>query len=556
MNPKFWLGLSLVVCACSGAPARQAPYEPASASTPWQFDSAPVQAQTRPQNTWQSYPTRTLAAELAQAVAPDRVGPYGGAADLPTHAASGFFRIEKLGNRWWLIDPAGQRFIHAGVAAVNHGQTPNNKTALAQKFGDEESWAREVAQWLRDAGFNGVGAWSNTRFLAQAAFRTPHARIVNFMGDYGKERGGTYQKPGHTGYPNDAIFVFDPGFASFAQRYADKLSEEAANPWLIGWFSDNELPLYDKSLERFLALPASDPGAIEAQRWLAQRQGLARANQAAITAEDRQAFVGHVYETYLRIVSTALRKADPHHLYLGSRLHSDELKNRAVFEAAGKYLDAISLNFYRGWAPEFSQLREWEAWSGRPVIITEWYTKGMDSGLANTTGAGWIVNTQADRGRHYQNFVLNLLESRVVIGWHWFKYMDNDPSDLSTDPSNRDANKGLVDIRYTPYTPLLDAARIINLRKYAFIAQQEGLQPPHQAPARPPVYNEPFYRDRCYYQTRDPFCDPYYDPYWRRDDRHYDNRRNRDQDRDRGIPLPPMPPMPPLPGRKGFPKPF
>ena len=31
------------------------------------------------------------------------------------------------------------------------------------------------------------------------------------MSSYGKKRGGTFQKPGHTGYPNDCIFVFDPG---------------------------------------------------------------------------------------------------------------------------------------------------------------------------------------------------------------------------------------------------------------------------------------------------------------------------------------------------------
>ncbi|MDP3209629.1 MAG: hypothetical protein Q8M65_10805, partial [Rhodoglobus sp.] len=86
-------------------------------------------------------------------------------------------------------------------------------------------------------------------------------------------------------------------------------------------------------------------------------------------------------------------------------------------------------------------------------LITEWYAKGMDSGMANTSGAGWTVKTQADRGRFYENFTLGLLEARGCVGWHWFKYGDNDPTDTKADPSNTDSNKGIVTNRYAPSTP-------------------------------------------------------------------------------------------------------
>ena len=93
-------------------------------------------------------------------------------------------------------------------------------------------------------------------------------------------------------------------------------------------------------------------------------------------------------------------------------------------------------------------LGRWAEWSGRPLLVTEWYAKGDDSGLANTTGAGWTVATQQERGWFYQNFTLGLLQSRSVVGWHWFKYMDNDPEDRSTDPSNRGSSKGIISIRH------------------------------------------------------------------------------------------------------------
>jgi len=55
-----------------------------------------------------------------------------------------------------------------------------------------------------------------------------------------------------------------------------------------------------------------------------------------------------------------------------------------------------------------------------------------------------------------------MLQSKLCVGWDWFKYMDNDPEDLSTDPSNRDSNKGIVTIRYQPYAGLVEGMREFN----------------------------------------------------------------------------------------------
>jgi hypothetical protein len=96
------------------------------------------------------------------------------------------------------------------------------------------------------------------------------------------------------------------------------------------------------------------------------------------------------------------------------------------------------------------------------VILTEWYAKGMDSGLSNISGAGWSVYTQEDRGRFYQNFTLGMLEAPACVGWHWFKYMDNDPTDPKAELSNTDSNKGIVRTNYEPYEPLVRQMRELN----------------------------------------------------------------------------------------------
>ena len=140
-----------------------------------------------------------------------------------------------------------------------------------------------------------------------------------------------------------------------------------------------------------------------------------------------------------------------------------------MFRAAGKYLDVIAVNYYGAWGPDAERMAMWGKESGRPFMITEFYAKGHDSGLPNNSGAGWLVQTQKDRARFYQNFTLGLLESKSCVGWHWFKYRDNNPEDLSTDPSNRDSNKGIIDYKYKPYVKLLEDMKKLNNELYAII---------------------------------------------------------------------------------------
>jgi len=45
------------------------------------------------------------------------------------------------------------------------------------------------------------------------------------------------------------------------------------------------------------------------------------------------------------------------------------------------------------------------------------------------------------------------------VGWHWFNYMDNDPSDLTTDPANRDSKKDIVTFRFEPCPTLIGTMR-------------------------------------------------------------------------------------------------
>jgi len=439
----------------------------ANAQTVPPANSIMVRAKSKPNQAWKEYPTRTIDTLPGFAVGAKqaRLSSYGGWLDKKM-TTTGFFHTQQVGGRWWLVDPAGYAFIHVGVVSVTPGTSAISQAALKEKFGTEEKWAAATTQMLKENSFNGAGAWSATDLLRQTPTRTAYTMIWNFMSSYGKKRGGTYQQPGHTGYPNDCIFVFDPDFVTFCDEHARQLAATKDDPYLLGHFSDNELPFPGDALDRYLSLPQTDPGYGAAQSWLRERKHNDQAGKTDITDDDRAAFRGYLVDRYLSITTAAIRKYDPHHLCLGPRFHSSELHSKPAFQAAGKYLDAIAINYYGAWTPNPVTMANWESWSGKSFIITEWYVKGDDTGMGNTGGAGWIVPTQKDRGLFYQNFTLGLLESKACVGWHWFKYMDNDPTNLKADPSNRDSNKGIVNIRYEPYLPLIEKMKQLNDNVY------------------------------------------------------------------------------------------
>jgi len=417
---------------------------------------------------WKSYTARTIDRLPGFKFSKDpKLDAYGGwKADKS--AATGFFRVEKKGERWWIIDPDGFPFIHKGVAVFRPGSSDGQKAALSANYSTKENWVKKESQFLRDNGFNGLGAWSDVDLVCKSPAPLVYTVIVNPMGSYKSEHkqkfGGKYEMAGWQGYRYDLAMVFDPEFEAHIENSIAPIAKYANDKNLLGYFTDNELPWKNDALDRHLKyLGKDEAGYKAAKKWLNARKGK-EATLEDIGDQDRLAFTGFYFEAYLKKVASAIRKYDPNHLYLGCRFNqeSEELSNPELFKIAGNYMDIISINHYRKWEPVQSAMANWTNWSGKPFVITEWYTKGEDSGLPNNTGAGWNVPSQLERGYFYQNFTIELLKSKACVGWHWFTYQDNDPLDLKTDPSNRDSNKGIVNSLFVPYQPLTDQMKMLN----------------------------------------------------------------------------------------------
>ncbi len=151
--------------------------------------------------------------------------------------ATGFFYPRKIGGRWWLVDPEGGLFLNKAIVAVSQMNGPLARDAFKKNYGNDSNWVAGATGLLHAYGFNGLGAWSDTERLRQAAQPLVYTRIWDFMSSYGKKRGGTYQQSGHMGYPKDCIFCsFDPQFETFCDSYARQLAGTKDDPWLFGAF--------------------------------------------------------------------------------------------------------------------------------------------------------------------------------------------------------------------------------------------------------------------------------------------------------------------------------
>ena len=389
---------------------------------------------------------------------------YGGSSNLKSKV-TGYFRVEKINNRLWFIDPLGNSFINTAINGIRPGTSKSTIKTLNDHFGNLDNWISDVQKNIKSFGFNSAGSWSDVNTINDynKSTKTPmvYCTQLSILSTFKK---GNKIKNDNKDYPILA-YIFNPQFEDHCKNKILENKDKFKDPNLLGHFSDNELPFQENIIKDFIEINnEADEAYLFALNFLKEKQ----LDINNITKDNQEDFAGLISSKYYQTVSGILKQYDPNHLYLGSRLHSSAKNNIAVLKAAEKYLDVISINYYGHWdlTP-----KENELWGKlqKPFIITEFYTKGDDTKMENLSGAGWIVATQQDRGIHYQNFLLSLLTNKNFIGLHWFRYQDNDPKDNTADPSNLDSNKGMVNVDYEWYIPLVNAMSQINNRKYRLV---------------------------------------------------------------------------------------
>ena len=437
---------------------------------------------------------------------PDGFSKWGGYKGRRLAQASGFFRTHHDGQRWWLVDPEGYAFWSAGLDCVRvDGDAridglesalewlPDPKSEFADAYyrervtapgksvnylatnmiralgpeGWRDKWAQIALAEMKRLRFNTVGNWSEYKFAAKAGF--PYVRPMSFRA----QRSGMVYRD----FPD----VYHAGFEQDAADYASQLANTANDPAFIGYFLMNEptwgfsteLPatgmLYNTGscatrdeLVRFLKAKYEGEAAL-ASSWKSNvtfdRIGKAKW-QGVLAPEalaDLREFSSQMVERYFQVLSSACRKADPHHLNLGMRWAGIP----PDWAAKGmRFFDVYSLNCYQQKLP-LERARAIHEMLKMPVLVGEWHFGALDVGLPGS-GIGHLKNQQ-ERAKAYRVYLEDAAADPYCVGVHWFTLYDQSALGRS---DGENYNIGFLDICNRPYTEMGAAAIESHERMY------------------------------------------------------------------------------------------
>lgn len=412
--------------------------------------------------------------------------------------ATGFYYVKQIDGVWWVVDPRGRQFFAIGTdhcRMSGHwceklGYAPYGRNMEA-KFGSREAWAASATDRLKTWNFNLLGAGGGE----EAFYRgLAHTQFIAFGSTFSSVS-DLCPKTTWTGFPN----VFHPKW----EQYCDKLAREVCSkyqddPWLFGYFLDNELEWYGKTGQPWglfvetMKKPADHSGKHSLVAFLRScHMTIEQFNRmwktdldsfddllaldaldvsAPATQNEALEFVRLVADRYFAATTAAIRKHDPNHMVIGCRFAGDA--PAGIWDIAGKYCDIVTFNYYgrvdleTGEAPGLAErFADYYRQAKRPLMITEWSFPALDSGLPCKHGAGQRFDTQTQRAQAYEIFQRMVFSLPFMVGSNYFMWVDEPALGISS-TFPEDTNYGLVNERDEPYVELTSTAARVNALAY------------------------------------------------------------------------------------------
>lgn len=440
----------------------------------------------------------------------DRFGGWTG----KSFEATGFFRTQHDGQRWWLVTPEGNAFITFGLNHYHAGwwYEDYNQDHWNQKFGVDsrqdprwaEGWRRQIGFDLAHLGLNTIGIHTND---------PEHGGLVGGVAPYVARF-----DPVHIPHfldntqPEEFHDVFSEAFDEHCDRRAREQVAPLANDPLVLGFSMTDCPLFTDwdSAKRGMTiygapraemptwprvlrnLGAEAPGkqAYVATVRKAHGDSLASFNRAYGTefdswdallqahdwrprtdydndreVADNAMFLRECVDAYYRKARAAFDRHDSNHLFFGDKINGNSNQLDQVLDVTTRHTDVVFYQIYGHYSEHAAMMDKWTDQIDIPFLngdSTFSYTSDM---MPDPYGPH--AKDQAQRGEWIQAFGEEIFARPDFVGWHLCGVIDT----LKT-MRGKDAKQhaGLMDPWGEYYVEVEAAVQSLSSRMYELAA--------------------------------------------------------------------------------------
>ena len=411
---------------------------------------------------------------------------------------TGFFRVEKIDERWWFVDPDGFLFLSHGVDCVNPGgggstRDLNKRTGMFSELPPEQF--RQNSQGRESASFT---SWNLYRRFGEDFKQKSNELVIKRMNHWGLNTIANWSNAAVYGQNRIAYTlqlrglamdgslmgladVYAPDFAvSMDANMKSYLPENKDNPWVVGYFVGNEPSWLGQEARLCDLILAGEDRPIKAE--------LEKFLQNGNTPERKKTFIHNTFRIFLQTVKTTMKRYDSNHLNLGIRFGNLNELDGTLMEICREAFDILSFNCY-DLRPNKEMMDRALRLTDRPMIIGEYHFGTVDRGMAQSL---WQVESQQQRGVAYRYYTEQAYSHPGLIGTAYFQWCDQD---LLGRGDGENYNCGYIDATDRPYKYQVEATMETSKRLYAVHSGE--LQPFDQKPDKarghggvPDIWNE------------------------------------------------------------------
>lgn len=458
--------------------------------------------------------------DLAAHKGPMNWNKWGGWSNGPHFEATGQFRVQKVDNYWWIIDPDGCLFWSHGVVRVT---TSSCVTPLDKRYHYFESLPQDSTDPFY-AFYYTHDDLLHPYYLARGIQATYDYSSANAFRKYGENYKQEFAEMAHRrcrswgintmanssdpaicamdktvynervdlGAPMDGfpkwpvleksegwwpfIDPFDALFPTCVRAHLEAKKTQLEDPWCMGFYVDNEIKWGDQTNFARLALTASES---QASKKILVNVLKKKYKKIQVLNDEwdsdfdswkdllanREALPSKADKDLKELTPLIVDKYFAVVRKVFKEIAPDKLYMGCRFSSspefvvriAANYVDVMSYNTYTYDRSEFSLPKGIDL----PVILGEFHFGAMDRGMFHPGQV--TTSSQKGKAEAYEYYVKSCLENRFIVGTNWHQFSDQ-PCSGRFDGENFQV--GFTDCCDKPYPEMVEALRDISSKMY------------------------------------------------------------------------------------------